>query len=215
MGGESVLAYVAHLFGVYGLANMTPEALLAMIATRDAAQLCLALFGVYAILQSPLASIGLRLPKAGWLVLGAAIGLGTGLIFPRLIHELHLQTSYNLQYTFYVMSRATGLIATASILVYVLLGPLVEEIIFRGIVLQGALNVTSEVVAIFVSAAIFAGMHAVGGVAQMTVAFLSGLFYGWLYVRTRSIVPSAVAHIIYDAIAFQPLMPFWLGARHF
>ena len=90
MGGELVLAYLERLLGIHGLADVTPQALVAIVAARDAAQLCLALFGVYAILQAPLTSIGLRLPKVGWLALGAAIGLGTALIFPRLVQELRL-----------------------------------------------------------------------------------------------------------------------------
>jgi membrane protease YdiL (CAAX protease family) len=215
MGGESILAYVERSLGVNGLADLTPRALVAIVAARDAAELCLALFGVYAILRAPLGSIGLRIPKVGWLALGGALGLGTGLLFPRLAQELHLQNSYYFQYMYYIMSRATGLIGVASILVYVLFAPLVEEIVFRGIVLQGVSTITNDVVAIVISAAIFAGIHAMGGATLMTAAFLSGLLYGWLYVRTRSIVPSSVAHVIYDALAFYPIVPFWLGVRHF
>ena len=55
MGGELVLAYVEGLLGIHGLADMTPQALVAIAAARNAAELCLALFGVYAILQAPLA----------------------------------------------------------------------------------------------------------------------------------------------------------------
>ena len=113
------------------------------------------------------------------------------------------------------MSHATGLIAVASILVYVFFGPaIVEEIVFRGIVLGGLVNLTNGVVAVVVSALIFAGIHAVGGAAQMTAAFTTGLLFGWLDLRTRSIVPTAVAHIIYDTAAFYPLVLFWPGAKH-
>jgi membrane protease YdiL (CAAX protease family) len=215
MGGELVLAYVASLLGVHGLGDMTPRSAVAMTAARDTAQLCLALFGVYAILQAPVASIRLKLPKVGGLALGVAIGLATAFILPWLVHELRLQRSYNLQYEFYIMSHATGLIAAASIFVYLLFAPIVEEIIFRGIVLEGLVNVTNSVVAVVVSAVIFAGIHVVGGVAQMTTAFIIGLVFGWLYLRTRSIVPTAVAHVIYNTAAFYPLIPFWLGAKHF
>jgi membrane protease YdiL (CAAX protease family) len=214
MGGELVLAYVEGLLGIHGLADMTPQALVAIAAARNAAELCLALFGVYAILQAPLASIGLRLPKVGGLALGVAIGLTAAFILPWLEHELRLQGSYNMQYEFYIMSHATGLIAAASILVYLFFGPIVEEIVFRGIVLGGLVNLTNGVVAVVVSAVVFAGIHAFGGVAQMTAAFMIGLLFGWLYLRTRSIVPTAVAHIIYDTAAFYPLVLFWLGAKH-
>ncbi len=214
MGGDLVLVYVEGFFGIHGLADMTPRALVTIAAARYAAELCLALFGVYAILQAPLATIGLRLPKVRGLALGVAIGLAAAFIVPWLEHEMRLQRSYNLQYEFYIMSHATGLIAAASIFVYLIVGPIVEEIVFRGIVLGGLVELTNGVVAVVVSALIFAEMHAFGGVAQMTAAFTVGLLFGWLYLRTRSIVPSAVAHIIYDAAAFSPLMLFWLGAKH-
>ena len=113
------------------------------------------------------------------------------------------------------MSRATGLTAAGSILVYLFFVPIVEEIVFRGIVLEGLVNVTNRVVAVVLSALIFAGVHAAGGARQMTTAFMIGLVFGWLYLQTRSIVPTSVAHIIYDTVALYPLIPYWLGVKHF
>jgi membrane protease YdiL (CAAX protease family) len=213
MGSELVAAVVAHWFGIRGDADFTPQSLVAVLAARDAAALCLALFGVYAILRAPLASIGLRLPKASGVVMGIAFGLVMALIFPRVIQELHLQRSYRLEYDTYVMSRSTGVIAAASILVSVFVAPVVEEIVFRGIVLGGLVEVTNDVVAILVSAGIFAGIHAGGGASQMTTAFLTGIVFGWLYLRTRSIVPSSLAHVIYNAAAFYPVILLMLRAR--
>ena len=174
LGGEYVAVSVERLLGIQRYSGMTPQALLAIVAARDGVELCLALFGVYAILQAPVTSIGLRLPKAGEVALGVAIGLATALIFPRLVHELRLHSSYNLQYADYIISHATGLIAAVSILVYLVFVPIVEEVVFRGIVLGGLVSVTNGVVAVVVSAVIFAGIHAGGGAAQLTVTFLSG-----------------------------------------
>jgi membrane protease YdiL (CAAX protease family) len=81
-------------------------------------------------------------------------------------------------------------------------------------VLEGLSNVTNNVTAVAVSALIFGGVHAVGGVGQVTVAFVSGLLYGWLYLRTRSIVPSSVAHIIYDSAVFYPLILYAMHTKH-
>jgi membrane protease YdiL (CAAX protease family) len=215
LGGEFVAVSIERLLGIHRYPDMTPQALLAIMAARSAAELGLALFGVYAILDAPLTSIGLRLPKVGGLAWGVAIGLATALIFPWVVHELRLPSSYYLQYATYIMSHATGLIAAASILVYLLFVPIVEEIVFRGIVLEGLINATNGAVAVVVSAVVFAGMHAVGGVAQMAVAFMSGLILGWLYLRTRSIVPTSAAHSIYDTVALYPVILFMLRAKHF
>lgn len=215
LGGEFVAVSVERMLGIHRYSGLTPQALLAIVAARDAAELCLALFGVYAILQAPLASIGLRRARVGGVALGVAIGLVTALIFPWLTYALRLQSSYDLQYTLYIMSQATGLIAAASILVYVFLAPIVEEIVFRGVVLGGLANATNGVVAVVVSAAIFAGIHAAGGAGQVTATFIGGILFGWLYLRTRSIVPTSVAHIIYNTVAFYPLILYALRAKHF
>jgi membrane protease YdiL (CAAX protease family) len=215
MGGELALAYVASLLGVHGLGNMTPQALVAMAAARDGAELCLALFGVYAILQAPLSSIGLRMPKVAGFALGIAGGLATALIITLLVRELRLQSSYDLQYEHYILSRATGLIAATLFLFFLFFSPIVEEILFRGIVLEGLVNVTNGVVAVIVSAAIFAGVHWAGGVGQIASTFILGLVLGWLYLRTRSVVPSSVAHIIYNGVAFYPLILYMVRANHF
>lgn len=214
MGGELVLAYVATFLGVHGLGDMTPQALVAMAAARDGAELCLALFGVYAILQAPLSSIGLRLPKVAGLALGVAGGLATSLIVTLLVKELRLQSSYYLQYEHYILSHATGLTAAALFLVFLFFGPIVEEILFRGIVVEGLVNVTNGALAVVVSAVIFAGIHSAGGIAQITSAFITGLVLGWLYLRTRSIVPSSVAHIIYNTVAFYPLILDIVRSNH-
>ena len=213
MGGELALAYVASLLGVHGLGNMTPRSLVAMTAASNGAELCLALFGVYAILQVPFSSIGLRLPKVTGFALGVAGGLAASLIVTLLVNGLRLQSSYDLQYEHYILSQATGLTAAALLLAFVFFAPIVEEIIFRGIVLESLAKVTSGAIAVVVSAVIFAGIHWAGGVGQIISTFIGGLILGWLYLRTRSIVPSSVAHIIYNAVAFYPVIYYILPAN--
>jgi uncharacterized protein len=104
---------------------------------------------------------------------------------------------------------------TCSIHVPPTIKSVVEEILFRGILLEGLVNVTNGVLAVVVSTASFAGMHWAGGVAQITSAFILGLVLGWLYLRTRSIVPSSVAHIIYNAAAFYPFILEMVRANRF
>lgn len=215
MGGELVLVYIEASLGVHRLAYMTPQALAAIAAGRYAAELCLALFGVYAILRAPLSSIGFRLPKGVGVGMGVAAGFAASLAVTLLVRELRLQGSYDLQYENYIVSQATGLIAAALFFVFLLFGPIVEEILFRGIVLEGLANVTNGVFAVVISAVIFAGVHLAGGAAQVTGALILGLVLGWLYLRTRSIVPSSVAHIIYNTLAFYPLILEMAHAKHF
>jgi membrane protease YdiL (CAAX protease family) len=85
----------------------------------------------------------------------------------------------------------------ASVIVVCLLGPVFEEMLFRGIVLRGLLERFSRPQAIFGSAVLFGAVHMniyqfIGGVAI-------GVLLGWLYERTRSLVPCIALHISYNS----------------
>ena len=81
-----------------------------------------------------------------------------------------------------------------------LIGPLAEEIACRyGII--GSLMETKKLpmwAAIVISALIFGLLHM--NPAQMLVAFIVGIFLGWLYVVTRSIWPCLVCHAANNAV---------------
>ena len=71
--------------------------------------------------------------------------------------------------------------------------PLVEEFLFRGIVL-GKLRFFGDAFALFLSSALFALMH--GNIIQIPFAFIVGLVLAFLTIRTGSLVPSMVVHFI-------------------
>jgi len=75
--------------------------------------------------------------------------------------------------------------------------PLVEEPVFRGI-LQPALRARlGRLGAVFASAAIFAAMHLVWSwkLFPPWTQFLGGLIFAWSYERTRSLVFQALLHL--------------------
>jgi membrane protease YdiL (CAAX protease family)/NAD-dependent dihydropyrimidine dehydrogenase PreA subunit len=88
--------------------------------------------------------------------------------------------------------------ATATVLVMVLLGPLVEEAALRGVVL-GALNDRFGAwPAIIVSAFVFSLLHATAwSFLPLTVL---GLSLGWLAQRSRSLLPAIAVHVAYNAL---------------
>lgn len=97
-----------------------------------------------------------------------------------------------------MMTSPLGFVAIA------LLAPVVEETAFRGIILKSLLSTEklSEKPwwAIVISAIIFAVVHM--NPVQMPHAFLMGILFGWIYYRTRSIVPGILMHFINNTIAF-------------
>ena len=80
-----------------------------------------------------------------------------------------------------------------------------EEAVFRGIVLTVFLNKYSERQSIIFSSIGFGLMHTlnllngadfVWNLGQIVWAFLIGLFYGYVFVRTRSLLPSMIVHYL-------------------
>ncbi len=88
-----------------------------------------------------------------------------------------------------------------------ILAPITEEVVFRGAILRRLLLMGCHVwVAIVASAILFGAVH--GNLAQFTHAFLMGLLLGWLYIKTRSIIPCLVIHWVNNTIAFLLLRLF-------
>ena len=78
-----------------------------------------------------------------------------------------------------------------------LLGPVLEEIIFRGIVLD-SMKEYNERFAIVFSSLIFGLMHC--NFPQAINAFIIGLIFGTLYIRSGSLLPSVILHILMNTI---------------
>jgi membrane protease YdiL (CAAX protease family) len=87
-----------------------------------------------------------------------------------------------------------------SFLSVVIAAPLLEEIFFRGILLEGFLHNYSPWKAILLSALIFGGIHI--NPMQVPGAFIIGLFLGWVYWKTRTLLPVILIHFINNLISF-------------
>ncbi len=92
-----------------------------------------------------------------------------------------------------VLSSPVGFI------VVILLGPLAEEIVFRGSVERVLLKKIKPWYAICLSAFLFGLVHF--ELVQGFHAFLMGLLLGWLYYKTNSIIPSVIVHVSNNAVA--------------
>lgn len=80
-----------------------------------------------------------------------------------------------------------------------LLAPLFEEMMFRGILLAGFLRRYPRGQAIAYSALFFGAAHL--NLYQFFLAFLLGLMLGWLYERSRSLLPCIALHAAVNASA--------------
>jgi len=86
-----------------------------------------------------------------------------------------------------------------SIFAVVIAAPILEESLFRGVILNGLLKKYSPQTAIAVSAAIFAAVHL--NPWQAIPAFLGGLIMGWMYWKTNSLIPGMILHFVNNAFS--------------
>ncbi len=80
-----------------------------------------------------------------------------------------------------------------------IIAPVLEELLFRGIILKGFLNNYSIKIAIIFSALIFAAAHF--NVRQGIITFFMGLFLGWLYYKTKSLLLPIFSHFLNNSLA--------------
>lgn len=82
----------------------------------------------------------------------------------------------------------------------VILAPILEEMLFRGIVQESTSRFYGPLAGILIASAIFAIVHP--NPQQIVNAFFSGLILGYIYYRTRSLIPVIVIHAVNNAIAY-------------
>lgn len=96
------------------------------------------------------------------------------------------------------LSKAPSLLlGGAMVLTIVCVGPLVEELMFRGLLCGALRRRFGSKWTIVVSAGIFAVLHF--ELSRLLPLFLVGLFLAHVYEKTRSIVASSVAHVMQNA----------------
>ncbi len=157
---------------------------------------------------------GLRLRPVPFSIAGlsALLGLGTwglGMLVARGLEGLGVKTlNQGLD-----QGLDSGAGFALSLLVAAIGPGICEEAMFRGAI-QGVLERKGRWFAVFVSAALFGVLHMMLGIA--IPAALMGVCYGWVVVRTGSIVPAMIAHATNNATALSFLYflegqdPSWL-----
>jgi membrane protease YdiL (CAAX protease family) len=83
-----------------------------------------------------------------------------------------------------------------AIVISCLLAPVLEEMLFRGIILRSFLQLYSKWSAIVFSAVIFGVAHM--NLYQFIVGIVLGSALGWLYQRSRSLIPCIALHMAYN-----------------
>lgn len=95
-----------------------------------------------------------------------------------------------------------------SILALVVIAPLTEELLVRGLILRGFLSHYRVRKAILASAIFFALLHL--NPWQFIAATALGILFGWWFIKTRSMLPCLFGHAFANALplAASVLLPF-------
>jgi membrane protease YdiL (CAAX protease family) len=101
------------------------------------------------------------------------------------------------------MEEVFALLATRDIWTFLMVGitgPILEEVLFRGLILDGFLRRYRPGKAIFWSAFLFGLFHL--NPWQFIPGFITGLLLGYIYMRTRSLIPVILVHIVNNSFSY-------------
>lgn len=99
----------------------------------------------------------------------------------------------------------------SAIIILLIIAPLTEEIVFRGVVLPAFADRWGVVAGVLVSALSFSAVHLQPLV--MLVVFPAGIAFAVVAIRYRSLWPSVVAHSLFNAISLAALFGLFGGGR--
>ncbi len=203
---------VALMLAAGGL-TATAEATLGV--TGDA--LTLAQFGILAAAYAvPFLMVRQRAHAAG-VTLAAALGFrrfevgrnvaaGIGIVFlarvvnvvyTSLLSGIGVEPPTSIDITRLFPDTSVGLAAT--VLLALVIAPLAEEALFRGVIYAGLRDRYGELVGLVVSAGVFAALHF--EIYVFAPIFMLGLLLGWIVSRSRSVWPAVITHALFNASA--------------
>ena len=79
-----------------------------------------------------------------------------------------------------------------------IIGPFIEEVLFRGLILRGFLARYSTKKAIILSSLLFAVFHL--NIYQFLPTFILGIFLSWIFIKLHSLWPCIFFHAFYNSI---------------
>ena len=150
-------------------------------------------------------NFGFSTGKIMILISVAVIALQIGVIVP--IVNLIPMPEF-MEKIFLEFSKRNGIFSFMAI---VIAAPVLEELIFRGIILDGFLKKYSPLKAILVSSILFGVLHL--NPWQFVAALIAGIFSGWVYYETKKLTLSILIHFVNNLVAFGST--YFLGAESY
>lgn len=131
--------------------------------------------------------------SASYLVWSIIIGLSSIFLIDFIMSKLNFLPDWLGETFDMLQSGWLGIICIS------VLGPVLEEMLFRGAITKVLLQKYSPVKAILLSALIFGIFHV--NPVQVAGAMLSGLLFAWLYYKTGSLIPCILIHVLNNSLS--------------
>ena len=174
------------------------------------------LFMALLVTTRPLSTLGLRRPPWWAWPVGAALAVllfAPGVEYARFI--LREVPALRVSVEEYVRSQSSGLPSTTpgeptlalrwqAFLLLAVLGSLCEELAFRGFILNGLRRRFKPWTAVFITSFLFALSQM--NVFQFVPHFVVGVALGFLVLRSGSILPAMLCHLLYNTLVFGPII---------
>lgn len=152
---------------------------------------------------APLAA-QVRLTLLAYLGLSLLWHAGVYLLYPLLLECLGVEFEPQAHLSWFLDSDRDGLFLFAVVTV-VLLGPLAEELVFRGYLQGGLARPYPPVVALLVVSVLFGLVH---GPLYALPLTLMGLVFGWLALKTGGLLAPMLAHVLHNSITLTLALNF-------
>ena len=137
-------------------------------------------------------------PKiVGWAALALGLSIVAGLVYQLIVTGLGIESLEPSPIPERLLGE--GVIRAFTVGILVVVGPAAEEIFFRGFLLAAFVQGIGVLPGIVAASAIFAVAH--GDLTVLLPTFASGAVLSWLYLRTRSLWPSFLAHAGQNSLA--------------
>jgi len=181
---------------IYGVQAILGTVLIGIAASAIADVVCIAFFVAFARRRGlGLRGLGITRPGGRWVLAATLIGVSAWYV--NMVVVTLLRVPEGPQELLEGLLEETGVVPTIAAIA--LLPAIAEEIVFRGVLARALATHWKPFVAIALSSAVFGIYHVLP--AQVVATFLLGCLLALLTLRSRSIVPSMIAHLLNNTIA--------------
>lgn len=145
--------------------------------------------------EGPVLHFGLRKTNPGLILWGIVLVLITSVVVEPLINIFPSEYLENL-------SAGIGRGGWA-MLSTIVMAPLLEEMLFRGVIQQSFTQRYGGIGGVLTAAAVFGLIHIIP--QQVVNAFFVGIILGYIYIKTGSLIPVIIIHALNNAIAYAQM----------